>query len=112
MIRGTEQGLQLTSDPPGARAVLESRQFCTTAYELHVSQSTSTVVTFEKEGCEREMISVFPTLAGAGVVLVGVIDCGAGEVCNLYPDPVVAHLRGNVGAPTPSVTNGSPIGTS
>ena len=39
------------------------------------------------------MVSVFPTLAGVGVVLGGVIDYGTGAVYNLQPNPVVANLR-------------------
>lgn len=39
------------------------------------------------------MVSVFPTLAGAGVILGGVIDYGTGAVYNLQPNPVVANLR-------------------
>jgi hypothetical protein len=39
------------------------------------------------------MISVFPTIAAAGIVLGGVIDYGTGAVYNLQPNPVVANLR-------------------
>lgn len=93
MIRGTEEPLQLTSFPAGAKAVIGSGQSCTTPCSLHLSRNTSTVVTFEREGCETAMVSVFPTLAGAGVILGGVIDYGTGAVYNLQPNPVVANLR-------------------
>lgn len=93
MIRGTEEPLQITSEPPGARASLGSGQTCTTPCSIKVSRSTSTVVSFDKEGCERQMVSVFPTLAGAGVILGGVIDYGTGAVYNLQPNPVVVQLR-------------------
>lgn len=93
MIRGTEQSLQIMSDPPGARASLGTGQTCNTPCSINLSRSTSTAITFEKEGCERTMISVFPTIAGAGVVLGGVIDYGTGAVYNLQPNPVVASLR-------------------
>jgi hypothetical protein len=93
MIRGTEQSLQLTSVPPGAKAVISAGQSCITPCALELSRSTSTAVTFEREGCEREMVSVFPTLAGAGVILGGVIDYGTGAVYNLQPNPVVTNLR-------------------
>jgi Short C-terminal domain len=93
MIRGTEEPLQLTSLPSGARAVIGSGQSCTTPCSIHLARNTSTVVTFEREGCETAMVSVFPTLAGAGVILGGVIDYGTGAVYNLQPNPVVANLR-------------------
>lgn len=101
VIRGTEQALQITSDPPGARASLGTGQSCTTPCSVNVSRSTSTVVTFEKEGCERQMASVFPTIAAAGVVLGGVIDYGTGAVYNLQPNPVVVQLRCGVEASAP-----------
>jgi hypothetical protein len=47
------------------------------------------------------MISVFPTISAAGVVLGGVIDYGTGAVYNLQPNPVVANLRCS---DTPTVT--------
>src|SRR2546430_13323530 len=93
MIRGTEEQLQLTSFPNGAKAVIGSGQSCMTPCSIHLSRNTSTVVTFEHEGCDTAMISVFPTLAGAGVILGGVIDYGTGAVYNLQPNPVVANLR-------------------
>jgi hypothetical protein len=93
MIRGTEEPLQLTSFPNGAKAVIGSGQSCMTPCSIHLARNTSTVVTFEHEGCDTVMISVFPTLAGAGVILGGVIDYGTGAVYNLQPNPVVANLR-------------------
>jgi len=93
VVRGTEEPLQLTSNPPGARASLASGQTCTTPCAISLSRGTSTVVTFEKDGCERQMISVFPTIAAAGVLLGGVIDYGTGAVYNLQPNPVVVLLR-------------------
>src|SRR4051812_47271244 len=76
IIRGTEQPLQIMSDPPGARASLGTGQACNTPCSINLSRSTSTAITFEKEGCDRTMVSVFPTIAGAGVVLGGIIDYG------------------------------------
>jgi hypothetical protein len=64
-----------------------------TPCSIHLARNTSTVVTFEHEGCDTAMVSVFPTLAGAGVILGGVIDYGTGAVYNLQPNPVVANLR-------------------
>jgi hypothetical protein len=34
----------------------------------------NTAVTFDREGCEREIVSVFPTLAEAKVILGGAIN--------------------------------------
>lgn len=104
VVRGTEQSLQITSIPPGAKATLGTGQSCITPCALELSQSTSTVVTFEQDGCERTRISVFPTLAAAGVVLRGVIDYGTGAVYNLQPNPVVANLRCGVAPVSTSAT--------
>lgn len=106
MIRGMDQPLQMMSEPPGARAALGTGQSCTTPCSITASRSTSTIVTFEKDGCERAMVSVFPTLAGAGVILGGVIDYGTGAVYNLQPNPVMANLRCVLGTtPLPSQTS-------
>lgn len=48
MIRGTEEPLQLTSFPSGARAVIGSGQSCTMPCSIHLARNTSTVVTFER----------------------------------------------------------------
>src|SRR5262245_17149167 len=103
MIRGTQEPLQLTSFPSGARAVIGSGQSCTTPCSIHLARNTSTVVTFEHEGCDTAMVSVFPTLAGAGVILGGVIDYGTGAVYSLQPNPVVANLRCTGNAVGPAV---------
>ena len=104
IIRGTEQSLQIMSDPPGAKAMLATGQSCVTPCSLNLSRSTSTVISFEKEGCERELTSVFPTIAGAGIVLGGLIDYGTGAVYNLEPNPVVANLRCGAGVPQPTLS--------
>ena len=112
MIRGMDQPLQMMSEPPGARTALGSGQSCTTPCSITASRSTSTIVTFEKDGCERAMVSVFPTLAGAGVILGEVIDYGTGAVYNLQPNPVMANLRCTVGSsPSSSQISNSVVET-
>lgn len=108
IIRGTEQSLQIMSEPPGAKAMLATGQSCITPCSLNLSRSTSTVISFEKEGCEREMASVFPTIAGAGIVLGGVIDYGTGAVYNLQPNPVIANLRCGISIAQPVVAPTAP----
>ncbi len=48
---------------------------------------------YEKEGCEAESLSVFPTLAGGGVLLGGLIDYGTGAVYDLTPNPAHVMLK-------------------
>lgn len=93
MIRGTKQPLQLTSEPPGAKASLGTGQSCTTPCAVNLSRNTNTIIVFEKEGCERQIASVFPTLATGGILLGGIIDYGTGAVYDLQPNPVMVQLR-------------------
>jgi hypothetical protein len=99
MIRGTHDNLQLTSSPEGANATLADGESCRTPCSFTLSRNTSTVVTFSKDGCDPQMVSVYPSLAGAGVILGGIIDYGDGAVYNLVPNPVVASLHCRTAVP-------------
>ena len=93
MIRGTHEPLQLSSSPEGAVAQLSNGQSCTTPCSLDEERDSSFSITFSKDGCDAQTVSVFPTLAGAGVLLGGVIDYGTGAVYSLRPNPVVTTLK-------------------
>ncbi len=93
MIRGTTEPLHLASNPAGAEATLSNGQSCITPCSLVLPRNASMSVTFAKKGCEDHMTSVFPTLAGAGVILGGLIDYGTGAVYSLMPNPVLVRLR-------------------
>lgn len=93
MIRGTHESLQLSSNPEGALAQLSDGESCTTPCAINLARDTSVSVNFTKDGCDNQVVSVFPSLAGAGVILGGVIDYGTGAVYNLQPNPVVAGLH-------------------
>lgn len=56
-------------------------------------RDSSFSITFSKDGCDSQTVSVFPTLAGAGVLLGGIIDYGTGAVYSLRPNPVVTTLK-------------------
>lgn len=93
MIRGTEQSLSITSDPDGATAKLSSGQSCVTPCQVSLKRNQSLMIKYEKEGCEAESLSVFPTLAGGGVLLGGLIDYGTGAVYDLTPNPAHVMLK-------------------
>ncbi len=93
MIRGTHESLDLVSTPTGARADLSTGQSCVTPCAQNIARDASFSVTFSKEGCDSQTIAVFPTLAGAGVLLGGVIDYGTGAVYDLRPNPVAPTLN-------------------
>ena len=92
IIRGTEQDLQINSDPDKAKASLSNGMSCNTPCVLRVSRKQSYTVKFEKEGCEPTLVSVYPSLSGAGVLLGGLIDFGTGAVYDLQPNPVITNL--------------------
>lgn len=90
MIRGTEEALSITSEPEGVLAKLSDGQTCKTPCQITLKRSQNVTLRYEKEGCDTEILSVYPTLAGAGVILGGLIDYGTGAVYNLTPNP--AHV--------------------
>lgn len=90
MIRGTEEPLSITSEPEGALARLSDGQSCKTPCQITLKRNQTLLVRYEKEGCDTATLNVYPTLAGAGVILGGLIDYGTGAVYNLTPNP--AHV--------------------
>lgn len=92
IVRGTNQPLQITSEPTGAQAILSNGQSCTTPCSMRLKRQASVLITYKKPGCKTAQLSVYPTLAGAGVVLGGLIDYGDGAVYNLTPNPASVML--------------------
>lgn len=92
MIRGTSEQLQITSTPNGAHATLSNGQRCTTPCNMKLKRNQSVVITYSKPGCKSTQLSVYPTLAGAGVILGGIVDYGDGAVYNLTPNPANVML--------------------
>jgi len=90
MIRGTEEQLSITSEPDGVLVKLSDDQTCYTPCQITLKRNQSVNLRFEKDGCEVETLSVFPTIAAAGVILGGLIDYGTGAVYSLQPNP--AHM--------------------
>ena len=95
MVRGTSEELQIVSEPEGALAKLSNGQSCITPCKIKLKRNQTVYIKFEKEGCEPEMVTVVPTLAGAGIILGGVIDYGTGAVYNPTPNPVHVILKCN-----------------
>jgi hypothetical protein len=93
MIRGTEETLQITSEPAGALAELSSGQKCNTPCGQVLKRNQTVLIKFSKEGYHDESVTVYPTLAGAGVILGGIIDYGTGAVYSLTPNPVHVILK-------------------
>jgi len=92
VVRGTTEPLFLNSTPPGATAKLSTGYSCMTPCQVVMDRNASFTVTFSRDGCQEEQVSVFPTLAGGGVLLGGLVDYGTGAVYSLKPNPAVATL--------------------
>lgn len=93
MIRGTEDKLDITSEPSGALVELSNGQKGNTPCQFNLKRNQTVILKFTKEGYEPESLTVCPTLAGAGVILGGVIDYGTGAVYNLTPNPAHVILK-------------------
>lgn len=92
MIRGTNDQLHISSTPTGAKATLSNGQSCTTPCTMQLKRNQSLIINYSKPGCKPTQLSVYPTLAGAGVILGGLVDYGTGAVYNLTPNPASVML--------------------
>jgi hypothetical protein len=108
MIRGTEEPLSITSEPPGAMVQVSDGQKGTTPCQIKLKRNQSVMIRYTKDGYEPEALSVFPTLAGAGVILGGVIDYGTGAVYSLTPNPAHVILKPVKAQSTPQVQEVQP----
>jgi hypothetical protein len=93
MIRGTEESLSVTSEPSGALAELSNGQKGETPCQFILKRNQSLNIKYSKNGYHDENVSVYPTLAGAGVILGGLIDYGTGAVYSLTPNPAHVILK-------------------
>jgi len=93
MIRGTQEPLYVTSEPSGALAELSDGEKGTTPCQFVLKRNQSLNIKFSKDGYYPENVTVYPTLAGAGVILGGLIDYGTGAVYSLTPNPAHALLK-------------------
>jgi len=92
MVRGTTESINLNSTPQGALATLSTGHSCLTPCFITMDRDATFNVTFSKENCQDELLSVFPTLAGGGILLGGIVDYATGAVYSLRPNPAVATL--------------------
>jgi hypothetical protein len=90
--------LDIVPMPPRSRSGMPST----------LPRNASFTVTFSKENCDDQLLSVFPVLAGVGVILVGLIDDGTGAVYSLQPNPAVAVLKCRGTPPSTTVTPAAP----
>lgn len=97
MIRGTSEVLDITSEPEGALAQLSTGQSVITPGQVKLKREKTVIVRYSLEGYYPESITVSPTVAGAGILLGGIIDYGTGAVYNLTPNPCHVILKPIVG---------------
>lgn len=93
IIRGTEEPLSVTSEPTGALAELSNGQKGNTPCQFMLKRNQSLNIKYSKESFHDENVTVYPTLAGAGVILGGLIDYGTGAVYSLTPNPAHVILK-------------------
>jgi hypothetical protein len=118
MIRGTEQQVTVNTNPPGANIQFSNGQSCQSPCTITSKRDQSLQITISKDRCQTQTATMIPTLAGAGVILGGLIDYGTGAVYDLQPNPltvtlackaVEATVGGDVpsAAPQPTITKAS-----
>lgn len=92
MIRGTEQQVSINTIPVGAQVQVSNGMSCVSPCTLNVPRNQSLTFTITREGCAPQTASMVPVLAGAGVILGGLIDYGTGAVYDLQPNPLTVNL--------------------
>ena len=95
---GTEQDLEIRTEPPGLRVELASGASCTSPCELEVERNSGDSVFIGDEDC-GELISVEPTFSGGalalsflGMILGIAIDASTGALYKVEPNPVEVTL--------------------
>lgn len=92
LIRGTTEQLQLASNPQGATARVSSGSSCQTPCDLEMPRDSSVIITFTKPGCRQQLVSIFPTISGGGMLWGGIFGEMSGADYDLQPNPAVASL--------------------
>jgi hypothetical protein len=98
MIRGTEERLEVTSEPTGAAVELSDGRAAVTPAQFETARKKTLIVKVSKEGYFTEAITVTPKPAVSGVLLSAVFiswafDYRNGAAYSLKPNPVHAVLR-------------------
>jgi hypothetical protein len=104
ITRGTDEPIQVQSEPQGAQVQTSLGFQCITPCVLNVPRKTEFTVTYSKPGYEAQTIPVLTRMGGggaaglAGNVLVGGaigigVDVATGATLEHYPNPVIATLR-------------------
>ena len=105
MIYGTDDNLQVASNPSGAKATASNGMTCTTPCSLKLPRDTGVTVMLSRDGCDNQTVAVVPVystksqlVGGAGNLVTtlglgGLVDAGTGANYNLQPNPVVVSLN-------------------
>jgi len=105
LTRGTEEALEIKTDPPGATAkILQTGEMCQTPCALIKKRKDEFTVRIEKEGYKPLEIPVRSVIAEAGaagmagnVILGGIIgagiDAATGATKRLVPNPIDVKLE-------------------
>lgn len=109
IVKGTTQKVPISSDPAGARVLVDGQPAGTTPTTVTLSRKHSHMVTLEHEACEVENIPVTNSMgaAVAGNIIAGGlvgwgVDAVSGAQYNLHPATVSVKLRAKAPAPPPS----------
>jgi hypothetical protein len=92
IVRGTEEQISVNTDPVGAKVRFSNGVDCIGPCTIKAPRNQALQLTITKEGCATQTATMVPTLAGAGVILGGLIDYGTGAVYDLRPNPLTVTL--------------------
>lgn len=93
MLRGTEQEVSVITAPPEAQVEFSDGQQCVSPCTITTKRDQNLKVTLRKKGCRSQTATLTPKLAGAGVMIGGIMDYDNGAVYDLKPNPLEVTLN-------------------
>ena len=91
LVRGTEQTVAITSEPPGAEVVLSDGQRCTTPCQLTAARDTLLDARISRASCQRAIARLVPRVADATLWFT-VLDYQLGGAYDLEPNPLAVAI--------------------
>jgi len=104
IMTGRYQAIPISSNPPGAKVIIDGNQTLTTPCTVQLLRKQNHVITIEKEGYESESVTLISVVSGAvagNIILGGLIgtgiDAASGAAKKLTPESISVNLRPKVG---------------
>lgn len=103
LINGTTQNVGISSNPSGAKAMIDKNMEITTPVTVLLSRKSNHVIEVRKEGYEDASVAISQSpsgwlaanilIFGFGIIIGGIIDFVSGGAYKLTPSDVTVDLK-------------------